>query len=249
MKYFRCFLFFFTLVVFTTLACIILAPLWIFGLAWTPGGYIGKFWANLLLFSAGVKVRTFGMENIHPYKKYIFISNHQSHFDTLVLLAKLPPSYRFLAKRELFRIPFFGWALYFAGHIPVDRAKKGDFHKILDQTGAVLRKGISVHFFAEATRSPDGKIYPFKPGAILLAQETHIPIIPVGVVGTRDILPKGAWLPRPTQAALSVGKPFMVSDDSSRLLEILESTRKTVAALSGQEPGESHPKKTLRKSA
>ena len=242
-------MFFLTLVLLTVAACIVLAPLWILGLAWTPGGHIGKFWANMLLISAGVKVRTFGMENIHPYKKYIFISNHLSHFDTLLLLAKLHPYYRFLAKRELFQIPFFGWALYFAGHIPVDRAKKGDFHKILDQTGKVLRKGISVHFFAEATRSPDGKIYPFKPGAILLAQETHIPIIPVGVLRTRDILPKGALLPRPTQAVLSVGKPFMVSDDGSRLVEILESTRKTVAALSGQELGESHPKKTLQKSA
>ena len=242
MKYLRYLMFFLTLVVLTVAACIVLAPLWIFGRAWTPGGYIGKFWANMLLISAGVKVRTFGMENIHPYKKYIFVSNHVSHFDTLLLLAKLPPYYRFLAKRELFQIPFFGWALYFAGHIPVDRAKKGDFHKILDQTGEVLRKGISVHFFAEATRSPDGKIYPFKPGAILLAQETHIPIIPVGILGTRDILPKGALLPRPTQAVLSVGKPFMVSDDGSRLVEILESTRKTVAALSGQELGVSRPK-------
>ena len=242
MKYFRCLLFFLTLGLFTTVACLVLAPLWVFGLAWTPGGYIGKFWANALLFTAGVKVKTFGMENIHPYKKYIFISNHVSHFDTLVLLAKLPPYYRFLAKRELFQFPVFGWALYFAGHIPVDRAKKGDFHKILDQTGAVLKKGISVHFFAEATRSPDGKIYPFKPGAILLAQQTQVPIIPVGVQGTRDILPKGALFPRPAHAILNVGKPFLVSDDSSRLVEILESTRKTVSARSGQELGTSRPK-------
>ena len=249
MKYLRYLMFFLTLVVLTTAACIVLAPLWIFGLAWTPGGYIGKFWANALLLSAGVKVKAFGMENIHPYKKYIFVSNHVSHFDILVLLATLPPYYRFLAKRELFQIPIFGWALYFAGHIPVDRAKRGDFQKILDQTGNVLKKGISVHFFAESTRSPDGKIYPFKPGAILLAQQTRVPIIPVGVRGTRDILPKGVLLPHPAQGIVSIGKPFMVSDDGSRMVEILESTRKTVAALSGQELGESHPKKTLQKSA
>lgn len=244
MKYFRYLLFFLTLFLLTPAVTIILAFLRIFGLAWTPGGHIGKFWANALLLSAGVKVQALGMENVHPYKKYIFVSNHVSHFDTLVLLAKLPPYYRFLAKHELFRIPFFGWALSLIGHIKVDRARKGGAQKILDQTEKVLKRGTSVHFFAEATRSPDGKIYPFKPGAILLAQQTQIPIIPVGVRGTRDILPKGALVPRPAHAILNVGKPFLVSDDGSRLVEILENTRKTVAALSGQELGSAPPKKT-----
>ncbi|MCX5868754.1 MAG: lysophospholipid acyltransferase family protein [Proteobacteria bacterium] len=242
MRYIRYSLFFLTLLLLTPAFTVILAFLRIFGLAWTPGGHIGKFWANALLLSAGVKVQTFGMENVHPYKKYIFVSNHVSHFDTLVLLAKLPPSYRFLAKRELFQIPFFGWALALAGHIKVSRGRKGDIRKILDQTEKVLHRGTSVHFFAEATRSPDGKIYPFKPGAFLLAQETRVPIIPVGLRGTRDILPKGAMLPRPTQAILTVGKPFMVPEDGSRLAEVLESARKTVSALSGQELGTSRPK-------
>jgi 1-acyl-sn-glycerol-3-phosphate acyltransferase len=249
MKYIRYSLFFLTLLLLTPAFTVILAFLRIFGLAWTPGGHIGKFWANALLLSAGVKVQTFGMENVHPYKKYIFVSNHVSHFDTLVLLAKLPPSYRFLAKRELFQIPFFGWALSLAGHIKVSRGRKGDIRKILDQTEKVLHRGTSVHFFAEATRSPDGKIYSFKAGAFLLARQTLVPIIPVGIRGTRDILPKGALLPRPAQAVISVGQPFLVADEDSQLEEIQENTRKTVAALSGQELGESHLKKTLQKSA
>ena len=237
-------MFFLTLFLLTPAVTVILAFLRIFGLAWTPGGHLGKLWANALLFSSGVKVQTFGMENIHPYKKYIFVSNHMSHFDVLILLAKLPPYYRFLAKAELFRIPFFGWALSLAGHIKVDRSRKSDVQKILDQTENVLEKrGTSVHFFAEATRSPDGKIYPFKPGAFLLAQETRVPIIPVGLRGTRAVLPKGAFIPRPTRAVMTVGKPFMVSDDGSRMGEILDGARKTVAVLSGQELGSAPPKK------
>ena len=236
-------MFFLTLFLLTPAVTVILAFLRIFGLAWTPGGHLGKLWANALLFSSGVKVQTFGMENIHPYKKYIFVSNHMSHFDVLILLAKLPPYYRFLAKAELFRIPFFGWALSLAGHIKVDRSRKSDVQKILDQAKNILeKKGASIHFFAESTRSTDGMIYPFKPGAFILARETGVPIIPMGILGTRDVLPKGALLPRPAHAIISVGKPFQVSDDGSGLIEILENARKTVAALSGQELGTTRPK-------
>ena len=237
MKYIRYVFFILTLFLLTPAVTIILALLRIFNLAWTFGGHISKFWANVLLFSSGVKVQIFGMENIHPHNKYIFISNHLSHFDSVILQGKLPSKYRFLAKRELFRIPFFGWALSLAGHIKVDRGE-GSLQKILDQAKNVLeKKGASIHFFAESTRSTDGMIYPFKPGAFILARETGVPIIPMGILGTRDVLPKGALLPRPAHAIISVGKPFQVSDDGSRLTEILENARKTVAALSGQELG------------
>jgi 1-acyl-sn-glycerol-3-phosphate acyltransferase len=139
MKYIRYIFFILTLFLLTPAVTIILALLRIFNLAWTFGGHISKFWANVLLFSSGVKVQIFGMENIHPHNKYIFISNHLSHFDSVILQGKLPSKYRFLAKRELFRIPFFGWALSLAGHIKVDRGE-GSLQKILDQAKNVLEK-------------------------------------------------------------------------------------------------------------
>ena len=115
--------------------------------------------------------------------------------------------------------------------------------KILDQAKNVLeKKGASIHFFAESTRSTDGMIYPFKPGAFILARETGVPIIPMGIMGTGDVLPKGARLPRPAPTVLSIGKPFMVSEIGSQQMEILENARKIVAALSGQELGTSRPK-------
>ena len=244
MKYIRYIFFILSLFLLTPAVTIILAFLRIFNLAWTFGGHISKLWANTLLLSSGVKVQIFGMENIHPHHKYIFISNHLSHFDSVILQGKLPSKYRFLAKRELFRIPFFGWALSLAGHIKVDRGE-GSLQKILDQAKNVLeKKGASIHFFAESTRSTDGMIYPFKPGAFILARETEVPIIPMGIMGTGDVLPKGAIFPRPTRVIMTVGKPFMVSDDGSRMVEILESARKTVAALSGQKLGTSPKKNT-----
>lgn len=147
-------------------------------------------WARGILRAAGVEVRVEGLRLLEPDRSYVFMSNHQSHFDVLALLHALPFDLRAVAKRELARIPLFGWALAAAGFIFVDRSNRERAIASLRRAGDILRAGRSILVFAEGTRSPDGSLLPFKKGGFMMALETGAPVVPVAVSGSREVLPK-----------------------------------------------------------
>ena len=123
-------------------------------------------------------------------KPQIFMANHQSDFDILIVLAHIPGQFRWIAKKELFKIPIFGKAMRNAGYIEIDRQNHEKALKSLDEAAQKIREGKSVVTFPEGTRSRDGKIRPFKQGMFHLAIRAGVPIVPISIIGAREIMPK-----------------------------------------------------------
>ncbi|HSM74183.1 MAG TPA: lysophospholipid acyltransferase family protein, partial [Desulfobacterales bacterium] len=138
-----------------------------------------RIWGRSSLAASGIQVRVTGMENIDPAKSYIYMSNHQSNFDIPVLLAFLKVQFRWLAKEELFKIPFFGYAMQRVGYISINRSDRRSAFQSLKRAAEIIRGGVSVMIFPEGTRSLDGRIRPFKKGGFILALDAGVPIVPV----------------------------------------------------------------------
>ena len=168
---------------------------------------IGRLWGRILLFAAGVKVRVDGLKNIDPDQAYVFAANHQSQFDIFVLLAYLPIQFRWLAKKELFRIPFLGVGMKGAGYIPIDRSNRREAFKSIDLAAARVREGTSIVIFPEGTRTVDGTLQSFKKGGFHLAIKSKRPIVPVSLSGTFAILPKKGFRIRPQTVLIYLGDP------------------------------------------
>ncbi|MFP4476691.1 MAG: lysophospholipid acyltransferase family protein [Desulfatibacillaceae bacterium] len=149
-------------------------------------------WAETLVQAAGLELVTSGMENADPSKNYIIVTNHSSLLDIPVVYKALPLDIRWLAKKELFRIPVFGIAMRRAGHISIDRGNRAAAMETLGKMARDVKSGVSVVIFPEGTRSLDGEIKEFKPGAFMLAMESGVPILPVVITGTYEAMPKGS---------------------------------------------------------
>ncbi|MCK8497285.1 MULTISPECIES: lysophospholipid acyltransferase family protein [Myxococcus] len=168
-----------------------------------------NLWAQGVLASAGVRHEAVGLEHIPTEGHVVFVCNHQSHYDAPLGLAYLEKHTRFVAKAELFKIPVFGSALRLAGNIPVVRSGSSQDRARLEEAVTALRERVSVLFYAEGTRSEDGRLRPFKKGAATLAIQAGVPVVPMAVSGTRLILPKGGRAVRWGQrVALAVGAPI-----------------------------------------
>ncbi|WP_456433832.1 lysophospholipid acyltransferase family protein [Thermosulfuriphilus sp.] len=169
---------------------------------------IARFWARLLLKVAGVRVEVIGLERLDPNKAYVFAANHASQFDIFALEAGLPFEIRWLAKKELFNIPIFGHGLRAVGNIPVDRESPREGLKSLAKAAEKVKEGLCVVIFPEGTRSPDGRLLPFKPGGMILAIKSKRPLVPLSIVGSHQVLPKGKILPRPGEIKVIIGEPI-----------------------------------------
>jgi 1-acyl-sn-glycerol-3-phosphate acyltransferase len=156
---------------------------------------VSRFWASAYLKVLGVRVSVRGIENIPP-PPFIFMCNHQSALDIYTLIVGLPLTYRWLAKRELFHIPFIGWAMTRAGYVSIDRENPREALKAIDEAGRRIREGMVLLIFPEGTRSEDGRLLPFKQGVFNLAQRARVPIVPVGIWGTSRLQPKGSFIPK-----------------------------------------------------
>jgi len=200
--------------VFDTFICALLA---IGASMWKRGGngahLVGRFWARSILFLSGVKVSVRGLEHIAPGGPYLYMANHQSMFDILSLLAYLPVQFRWLAKKELFHIPVFGYAMARAGYVSIDRSDRRAAHKSLLEAAQRIAGGVSVVIFPEGSRSMDGQIQPFKAGGFHLAIRSGRPIVPVVICGAREVMPKGKLRIRPGHISVSINAPV---DTASR---------------------------------
>ena len=214
---------------------------WAILLAWVPlpGDAvvaIAWFWAWSVLKVSGVKVEVEGVERVDPERGYVVMANHASYFDVLALLAVLPGKYRFVAKKTLFQIPLFGWALKANGFIPVDRRDKSKAREIWAAAGERLARGDSVFFYPEGTRSPDGRIHTFHRGAFLVAMHTGAPILPVGVAGAWQVMPRDRFSIQSGTVRVRFGEPVETGDRSVReKKELIRDVRQEVARLSGAE--------------
>ncbi len=172
---------------------------------------VARGWSQDVLKLAGVSVRVEGEENLMSAGAFILVANHESWFDVWALAGCLPIHARFPGKKELARIPVFGRAWQACGNITIDRANRASAIESMTRAGRQLKEeSRHVVFFAEGTRSPDGALHAFKKGPFVLAIEGGVPVVPVGLVGSRSIMPKGSFLIRPGTITVRVGEPISV---------------------------------------
>jgi 1-acyl-sn-glycerol-3-phosphate acyltransferase len=190
---------------------------------------IAQFWARQLLWIAGVRVAVQGLEHLIPDRSYIFMANHQSNFDIPVLLGRLPAQFRWLAKAELFKIPVFGPAMKGCGYISIDRSDRKRAFASLAEAAETIRSGTSVMIFPEGTRSVDGEIKGFKKGGFVLSVDAGVPIIPILLKGTFEIMPKGRLTIRRRPVVMTICPPIETADYTRKTKDQLtEKVRSTM---------------------
>ncbi len=189
----------------------------------------GRLWGKMMLWVSGVRVDIHGLDNIDPNRTYIFVANHQSWYDVLVLLGYLPNQFRWLAKKDLFRIPIFGWAMYSVGYIPVNRSHPRAALKSLKRAALRVKQGKSIVIFPEGTRTPDGEVKSFRAGGFILAIEAQRPIVPISISGSYRVLPRSSLRVRSGDIKVAIGVPIDTSAYSmGQRGELMEKVRKAV---------------------
>jgi 1-acyl-sn-glycerol-3-phosphate acyltransferase len=200
---------------------------------------IARLWSSLLLKASCLRVRVHGGADLDPRTSYVLLSNHQSLFDIPALLATVPGQARMMAKRSLFRVPIFGWAIAAGGFIPIDRGDRSTARQSFAAAVAHVRAGTSILLFPEGTRSLTGTLLPFERGGFLLAMKTGLPIVPVGIRGTRAVQHKGNWAIRPGPIEVRYGKPIDIAEYGVRRKnELIAEVRSRIAELAGLEVAE-----------
>ena len=187
-------------------------------------GYrIARYWAWFNVRLAGARLRVEGLERIDPQASYVFISNHRSNLDVIAVVTALWDfQLRWVAKRELTRIPGFGWAIRATKQIIVDRRDHAQAVASLEAARTRVRNGLSVVFFPEGHRS-EGPLLPFKKGGFVFAIETGLPIVPIAIIGTGAIMPRSDYLVRRGgDVRIVIGEPIPTTglglDDRDALL-------------------------------
>ena len=168
--------------------------------------WCARAWSWLILATTGVEVTVKGAEHLKPGATYMFVSNHQSHYDTPVVFTSLPYQLRIIAKESLAKFPVIGWHLMRSGHLFVDRHQP-DRAGILRRWRGLVSEGTSLIIYAEGTRSPDGLVHRFKAGSFLLALEAGLTIVPLSISGSRSVMRKGQLATRPGHVTFQVHEP------------------------------------------
>ena len=186
---------------------------------------IARAWSRMLLWVSGVKVRVEGLEKLDPRRSYVLVANHLSYMDTPLVLASIPLEFRFFAKQGLFHIPFLGWHLRRAGHLPVLRGDARASLKSLTHGARLIHeRSLSALLFPEGGRSP-AELREFKEGAAYLAIKAGVPAVPIGIDGTRAVLKIGSYIVRPGEVRLRIGDPIETKDwklhDREKLTQML----------------------------
>jgi 1-acyl-sn-glycerol-3-phosphate acyltransferase len=172
-------------------------------------------WARFFVWIAGGRVTVRHDPAIDPRKSYVFVSNHTSNLDAPAILSVMDHPMRFIAKRELQRIPLFGWAARRMGHVFIDRRSSQEATRAIRARIERGLSGISLFFFAEGTRATSDELLPFKKGAAIAALETGLDCVPIAVAGARDVLkPKGLSVFRPGPVAVVFGAPIPIAGHS-----------------------------------
>ena len=176
---------------------------------------VGRFWSRQLLRICGVRVELHGAEHCSHGASVIYAANHASMFDIPVVIAAVPDDIRLVYKKELEKIPIFGWGLKFGSYIGIDRGRGTEARKSLEEAVEKIQHGASVLLFVEGTRTADGKLQPFKRGAFNLAARAGVPVIPLTINGTYAMVPKHSLRLRPGTAHLYFDPPIQVEDAGS----------------------------------
>lgn len=203
---------------------------------------VARLWSRILLFVGCVRVHVSGLERLRGHDSYVLVANHLSLMDTPVVVAHIPLQFRFFAKQGLFRIPFLGTHLRRAGHFAVVRGDtRASLRSLTDGARLIRERHTSVLLFPEGGRSQGG-LMPFKQGFAYLAIKSGVPVVPLGIAGTREILPMGSAYVRGGVARMRIGDPIPTEDlnihDRERLTALVRGKIAELAGLPLEEPAD-----------
>lgn len=224
-------------VVMTVLIGLSSAGLSLFGRTRNLGRRLPRVWARSIAFATPMRVRVSGREHVTPGRSYVIVANHQSQYDIIVLYGWLGVDFHWVMKKELRRVPILGFACERLGHIFIDRSNHASAIASLNEARNRLTDGVSVVFFPEGTRSRTGDLLPFKKGAFRMALDLGLPILPVTISGTRDILPASSLRLCPGVVDLMFHPPIPVDSPEETSLEELMARTRAVIASSLHPPG------------
>jgi 1-acyl-sn-glycerol-3-phosphate acyltransferase len=186
-------------------------------------------WAKISLKVCSVKVEVKGAEHVNRDLPCIYMSNHQSYFDIFVLLVGLPVDFKFIMKKSLMKIPLMGTTMRRAGYLSVDRKDIKKAIISMDAAAEKIRNGASILVFPEGTRSKDGHIQDFKKGGFHTALKAGCDIIPIAILNSRDIVPKGSLRIKKGTIKMSIGRPIPVKDYSKgNINDLITRTREAI---------------------
>src|SRR5215813_3555678 len=169
---------------------------------------VGMWSARARVRLAGVRVQTIGLEQLDPARTYIFMSNHVSNIDPPLLAPRIPGRTSIMAKQELFKIPILGKAMRMASLIPVNRGDRDAGIAAVRAATEVVKQGIHMMIYVEGHRSFDGKLLPFKKGPFYLAEECHVPVVPITISGAHYVMPKGRFAIKPGPVTVVFHQPI-----------------------------------------
>jgi 1-acyl-sn-glycerol-3-phosphate acyltransferase len=165
---------------------------------------------------AGVKVRTVGLDKIDSARNYIFMSNHISNLDPPVTLPLIPRRTSVMVKKELFKVPILGQIMRIGSLVPVDRRNRDAGITAVRDAVKAIEQGLNMTIYVEGKRSFDGKLLPFKKGPFYLAEECKVPIVPVTISGTEEVMPKARFAIRPGLVTVQFHDPIEPRDFGDR---------------------------------
>lgn len=183
--------------------------------------WFARTWSKMILRTLFVRVKMEGLEKVNLAQPAVYAANHLSAFDIPVLYATLPIQFRILAKKELFAYPFMGWHLSRSGQIPVDQHDARASLRSLNRAGETLRHGMPLVVFPEGGRSPDGQLRPFMGGAFYAAIKAQAPVVPVVLIGARDLLPMNSFHVLPGEIRMIFCDPIPTEGMSPREMDKL----------------------------
>ena len=197
----------------------------------TASRLAGVPWARIMAWVTPMRVSVEGRENLDPKQSYVLVSNHQSQYDIFLLYGWLGVDFKWVMKKELRNVLGIGVACDQLGHIFIDRSNHAAALASLETAKARIVDGTSVIFFPEGTRSGDGKLKRFKKGAFRMAVDLGLPILPLTVTGTRDVLPAGTSDLLPGSARLVIHPPIPVEGlGADACDQLIEETRSVIAS-------------------
>ena len=200
---------------------------------WSPriaSRYIAANWGRLICWMTPVWVTVEGAENADPGRTYVVACNHQSQYDIFLVYGWLKLDLKWVLKAELRKVPGVGIGCEKAGHIFVDRGNPEQTRKSISEALERVGDGVGVLFFVEGTRSQDGKLRPFKKGAFRVAASQNLPVLPVTIIGTRDIQKPKSSMIFPGRVRMVIHPAIEVSggEDAGDIRELMTQTRAAI---------------------
>lgn len=198
-----------------------------------------RMWLRVNLWISGVDLVVRGLEHLDRKRQYVFMSNHRSNADIVAVgCALIDYQLRWVAKKELLKVPMFGWGMRALKNIVIDRSNHDEAVRSYQRAGEQIRRGISVLVFPEGTRGEGDELLPFKKGGFVLALETGTPIVPIAILGTAAVLAKKGWQIDRGRVEVRIGEPIetrgVALDDKDR---ILAAVRDSIHGLMRGAPG------------